>query len=77
MNYLFEINFIGNFGEYWQLHTLYIAIEFTKEKLLSPSLSETVFSSRYQLIFSNTLSCFNGSDFQSFLGNFLSSLIEI
>lgn len=64
MNYLFEIIFIGNFGEYWQLDALYIATEFMEKKLLSPSLSETVFSSRNQLIFSNALSCLNYSDFQ-------------
>jgi len=38
MNYLFEIISIGHFGEYRQLHTLYLAIEFTERKSFRNSI---------------------------------------
>lgn len=49
------------FGEYFLLQTLYSTTECTEEKLLSPSLSKAIFSSRhcYKLILRNPLFCLN------------------
>lgn len=76
MNYLFEflLGILESNGNF----TLYILqLSLQKRSCCFPVFQKQCSHSRYQLLFSNSLSCLNGSGFQSILGTFLSSLIEI